>query len=247
MRVHCKVNPRGALVLGPIVEFLHREAHVVEGDVHLAGAHDRIDVGKHARHLVHVAQLPHGRPAFVSAPPGAAGSEPHRERLCEVFVGMLLRVPPLDVAHVVAAERHGPVLVAIRLLEGAENRAPVGARVQAVRVIEDVPRLVAHVAHDFAAVFEVVHRALQLAQVRIRQVERNPQDRLHVRAAPLVGEVAHGPELLQPPSLQLAVELPDVRLDGRSFQAKAQLADALAQHAAQLGIESLKGRHRSRL
>ena len=122
VRVHRKIDAHVALFLGAPVELLDRQPHVVDGDVDFAGPHDRLLIAERARHPIHVPELAHRRPAFVSAPPRASRSEPHRERLGEVFVGMLLRVPPFHVAHVVAAERHRPVLVAIRPIERPEGR-----------------------------------------------------------------------------------------------------------------------------
>ncbi len=143
----------------------------------------------------------------------------------------------------VAAERHGAVLVAIRAIKGPERGHPVGARVEAIRVVEDVARLVPHVAHDLAAVFEVVDRALEPAEVRIGEIERDAEHRLHVRTAPLVGEVADGPELVEAAALELLVELAYVGLDGRPLEPQPQLADALAKYAAKLRIERFECRH----
>ena len=102
-----------------------------------------------------------------------------------------------------------------------------------------------HVAHDLARVLEIVDGALQPAEVRIGQVERNAEHGLHVGAAPFVGEIADRPELVEPAPLELVVELPHVRLDGRSLEPQAELADPLAEHAAQFGIEGFEGRHHS--
>ena len=104
-------------------------------------------------------------------------------------------------------------------------------------------RLVAHVAHDLAAVFEVVDRALELAEIRIGEIERNAEHRLHVGTAPLVGEIADRTELVEPAPLELLVELPHVWLDRRSLEPQPQLADPLAEHAAQLRVERFKCRH----
>ena len=160
---------------------------------------------------------------------------------------MLLCVPPFHVAHVIAAERNGPVLVAIRTIEGAESGDPVGSRVQAVGVVEDVPRLVPHVAHDLAAVFEVVDRALELSEVGVGQIEGNAEHRLHVGTAPLVGEVADGAELVQAAPLELLVELAHVRLDRRTLEPQPELANALAKDAAECRVERFECRHLNRL
>jgi hypothetical protein len=62
-------------------------------------------------------------------------------------------------------------------------------------------------------------------------------------AAPLVGEITDGAELVQPPALELLVELADVRFDRRPLEAQSELANALAEHAAKLRIECFERRH----
>ena len=74
---------------------------------------------------------------------------------------------------------------------------------------------------------EIVHLALESREPRVREVERDADDRLAVGASPLVGEVAHRAEVAHALALELAIELMDEALDRRAFEAKTQLADAL--------------------
>ena len=50
-----------------------------------------------------------------------------------------------------------------------------------------------------ALVFEVVHLLLEARELRVGEIERDSDDRLAGRAAPLVGQVAERAELLRIP------------------------------------------------
>ena len=120
---------------------------------------------------------------------------------------MFLRVPPFDMPHVLLAERHRPVIVPVRTKKRTEQAAPLRRGVKAIRVVENVPRLVAHIHHDLPFVFETVNRPLELPQLGIGEVEGDAEHRLLIRASPLVGQIADRPELLEAAALQLVVEL----------------------------------------
>src|SRR5207248_11662910 len=98
-----------ALFFRPLVEFFHRQAHIVDRNVDLGGADDGLFVGARARHPIHVSELAHRRPSFIAAPPRAARREPDRKRFGEVFVGMLLRIPAFDMTDVMPAEWYGTI------------------------------------------------------------------------------------------------------------------------------------------
>src|SRR6185503_20778902 len=65
-------------------------------------------------HAINVLEFFQSRPVGVSIPPIAVGREPYGERLSEVFVWMLLRVPAEDMANEVVRERVGAVAIAVR-------------------------------------------------------------------------------------------------------------------------------------
>ena len=132
---------------------------------------------------------------------------------------MLLRVPPFDVPDKVFAERDRPVLVTIGPEERAKQVAPLGRGVQAIRVVEDVTRLVTHVHHDLAIGLEGVSGLLDRLKLGIGKIKRNAKHRLLVRASPLVCQITNGPKLLEPTSFELLVQLPNVTFDGRPFNA----------------------------
>jgi hypothetical protein len=100
-----------------------------------------------------------------------------------------------------------------------------------------------HIPHDLAAVFEVVDGALELAEVRIRKIERDAEDRLHIGTAPLVGEITDRPELVKASALEFFVELAHVRLYRRSLEPQPKFPDSLAEYASEFGIERFKRRH----
>ena len=87
--------------------------------------------------------------------------------------------------------------------------------------------LVTQVHHDLPRIFNVVHLRFEALQFGIGQVERDSDDGLHVRAAPLIGEIALGMEAMQPLGVQLLVELLDKALEGRAFHLQAELPNRL--------------------
>ena len=145
--------------------------------------------------------------------------------------------------HVFLAERHGPVVISIRTKKRTEQAAPLRRGVEAIRVVEHVSRLVAHVHHDLPFVFQAVDRALEGPQLGIGEVKGDAEHRLLIRAPPLVGEIADRPELLEAPAIQLAVELVDIFFDWRSFDPQPELTDLLAQDPADLRVEGFEFDH----
>ena len=63
-------------------------------------------------------------------------------------------------------------------------------------------------------------------------------------AAPLVGEIADRPEVLEPLALELAVELMDEPLDRRTLELESELADGLAEELQDVGRGLLELGHR---
>src|SRR5579859_2988034 len=90
--------------------------------------------------------------------------------------------------------------------------------------------LVTHVHHDLASVFQVVHLVLKLCQVRIRQVERNADERLAGGTSPLIGEIARRTELVDALGLQFAIELLNESLDRRSLELEPKFANGLGKN-----------------
>src|SRR4051812_49262402 len=129
---------------------------------------------------------------------------------------MLLRVPPENVAHMIARERVRAEPVAIWTRVRTENAMPVGAVVETVCVVERVAGFVAEKAHH-------VHLGLHLdrellldaRQPLIREVKRNANDRGPVWASPLVAQV-YGWVKMKAFRIQLSVQPIDVLLDERS-------------------------------
>jgi hypothetical protein len=170
-------------------------------------------------------------------------TQPHRERLGKVLVGMLLRVPPGDVPHEAAREGNRLVAVDVGPIERSEQVEPLLRLVELVRVVERVPRFVAEVRQDLALVLEIVQGALERLQLGIGEIERDADDRLAVRAGPLVAQVAGGAEGLQALGRQLAVELLDVLLHHRALELEPELPDGAGEQLARFGRRMLERRH----
>ena len=192
---------------------------------------------------VHVAQLRQRRPALVFLAPLRPRRQPDGEGLGEVLVGMLLRVPAGDVAHEAARERDRAVVVAVRAAERTEEIAPLRRLVQLVGIVEGVPRLVAEVHQDLALVLEIVHRLLEARELRIGEIERDPDHGLAGRTAPFVGQIAERAKFLQALAFELAVKLLNVPFEVRSFELEPELLDGLGQDLLDIRRGFFKGLH----
>jgi hypothetical protein len=93
-----------------------------------------------------------------------------------------------------------------------------------------VSGLMTHVHHDLVSVFQVVHIALQLCQVRVGQVERNADDGLPRGASPFIGEITTGAELVDAFGFQFAIELLNESFDGRTLELEPQFANGLGEY-----------------
>ena len=71
----------------------------------------------------------------------------------------------------------------------------------------------AQVHPNFAGVLDVVQLFFETRQLGVGQIERDPDDRLLVRAPPLVGQICRRPKPLESLGLQLAIQVGDVSLD----------------------------------
>jgi hypothetical protein len=142
---------------------------------------------------------------------------------------VLLGVPPVDVPHEALGERDGLVALPVRPAKRPEELPPLRRFIEAIRVVEGVSRLVTEIHHDFPLVFEVVHLLLEAREFRVGEIERDADDRLAGRAAPLVREIAERAELPDPLPLQLPVESLDRPLERRAFELETQLLDRLGE------------------
>src|SRR3954451_7001898 len=90
--------------------------------------------------------------------------------------------------------------------------------------------LVTHVHHDLASVFEVIHIALKLRQVRIGQIERNADDGFAGRTSPFIGEITRRTELADALRFQFAIQLLHESLERRTLKLQPQLANGLGKY-----------------
>jgi hypothetical protein len=154
--------------------------------------HQRRPVADRSHQRVHVLELLQRRPSGVPLLPLAGGRQPHGERFREVFVGMALRVPRVEVQHVALAVRLRRVELRIRLRRQAEHRAPLAAQPQAVRVVDRVSGLVAQNPHAplVLAALDLEHlRFLEALEPVMRQVEGDRDGGGAVGGEPLVRQV----------------------------------------------------------
>src|ERR1700678_1758767 len=87
-----------------------------------------------------------------------------------------------------------------------------------------------HVHHDLASVFEVVHIALKLCQVRVGQIERNADDGLARGTSPFIGEITKRTELVNALGFQFAIELLNESFQRRTLEFKPEFANGLGEY-----------------
>jgi hypothetical protein len=87
-----------------------------------------------------------------------------------------------------------------------------------------------HVHHDLASVFQVVHIALQLCQVRVGQIERNADDGLARGTSPFIGKVTKRAELVDALGFQFAIKLLNESFDRRTLELEPEFANGLGEY-----------------
>ena len=168
-------------------------------------------------------------------------------KVSEVLVGMLLRVggPVLgheDVPHELPAGRLGLEGLAVGLGERPEHLAPLGVLPEAVGIVEGVTGLVAEEHHHRLVVLDFARLFLfDAGQAAVGQVERDPDHRHLVGAAPGVGQVEPGaePQLL---GRQLAPQFLDQGLKRRAHDPQIQVADPRIEKLVTDGCPTVYGR-----
>ena len=181
-------------------------------------------------------ELRHRAPPTILLPPTGARRHPHRERLSKVLIGMLLRIPTRQVAHVVFRKQHWAIVFAVRPAIWSKQLLPLWRAVQPVSVIESMPCFVAQIHHDFAIGLEIIVLSLNLAEVRSSKIKRNSNHRLARRASPFVSQVNSGPELHDPFLFQLPVKLLHEFFDLRAVHLQPQIADSGRQQRRPVGM-----------
>ena len=168
-----------------------------------------------------------GRVAY-SARQSSPGVDEHRKGLRPVLVGVLLRVPARQVPHMLPAERDGAVVVLVGLAHRAEELFPLRVVVQPVGVVHHVPHLVAQVAEDVLAVppFDVPGPlGVHLLELVVGQVEGDGDRHRLEGHPPLGGQVEPRGEPAEPSASELPAELRQDRLEARSLDGQAEVAD----------------------
>src|ERR1700751_325297 len=143
---------------------------------------------------------------------------------------MLLCIPPRHVPNELPRERDGTVIIAISASKRTEEIAPLRRLVKLVRIVERVSGLMAHVHHDLPGVFQVVHIALKLSQIRVGQIKRNADDRLARRTSPLIGEIALRTEFVDAFGFQFSIKLLNESFQRRTLELQPQFANGLGEY-----------------
>src|SRR3954465_13798844 len=102
---------------------------------------------------------------------------------------MFLRIPSFHVTDESSRKRYGLVVFAIRFAKWTKQLVPFRRFIKLIRVIESVSRFMAHVHHDLAGVFQVIHLALQLLQFWIGKIKRDSDDWLFRGTSPLIAQI----------------------------------------------------------
>ena len=220
---------RNLLRQAETIELADRRLHLIDGDVGVAATPDGFNISDFSRDAIDVLQLGQRAPAFVALSPLRARREPDRERFGEIFIRMLLRVPPGHVANELPRERNGTVIVAIGAAKRTEEIAPLSRLVELVGVVECVAGLMTHVHHDLASIFQVVHLALKLCQVRVGQIERNTDDGLARGTSPFIGEITERAEFVDALGFQFAIELLNESFERRTLEFEPEFANGLGE------------------
>ena len=148
-------------------------------------------------------------------------------------------------ANKVPRERNGPIVVAICAAKGTEEIAPLSRLVELVGVIECVSGLMTHVHHDFASVFEVVHIALKLSQIRVGQIKRNTDDGLARGTSPFIGEIAERAELVDALGFEFAIKLLNESFERRTLEFEPEFANGLGEYLLEFRSGFLEIAHRA--
>ena len=153
---------------------------------------ERLLADQRLHQRIHVIELLDRPPARVTRFPVRFRRQPHRERLGEVFIGMTLRVPRIEVHHEALAVGPRIVELRVRLLRAAEQPAALLAQPQLECVVDHVAGLVAQDAHApfVLAAFHRQHlRFLEPFQARVRQIKGHRHRGLAIRREPLIRQV----------------------------------------------------------
>ena len=153
------------------------------------------------------------RPVSVVAPPASFGLHPDSKGFREVLRRVTLRVPVPEMQHMTTTARPWRIVIRIRCGGSAECVSPVSTPPQRISIVDSVPGFVAQYPHaPFpAAAFDFTHDiAFELAQSRMREVERNGKARDAIRGKPLGRhpDMRSKPDV---PALQLVVQPLNVR------------------------------------
>ena len=215
----------------------HRVAHCRNGQILVRRLGDLWNLlGDRAHGPVHVLEFYQRAPALVRLPPIETGRQPNGKRLGEIFVGMFLRVPPQNVTHEIARERIRAVPLTVGTGIWPEHLSPFRSVVQAVSIVERVPRLVPQVPHRFLRAFDgggIVF--FDFGKSSVGEIKRDADQGRPIRTSPLIAEIDRRPKLERLRG-ELLVELVDQLLEQRSTNLQSDIGDPLRQERMTLAF-----------
>ena len=168
------------------------------------------------------------RPVSVVAPPARFRLHPDSEGFREVFRRVTLCIPVPEMQYMTTTARPWRIVIRIRCCGSAEYVPPVSTPPQRVSVVDGVPGFVAQYPHAPlpAAAFDLTHDiALELAQPRMCEVERDGKARDAIRGKPLSRYPDMGSKPYVP-TFQFVAQLLNVRPHQAIPQPQTQAAEA---------------------
>lgn len=188
---------------------------------------DRFFLANFVHEFVNELEFFESGPGFVLFAPTGSGPKPDGEGFGEVFDGMGLGVPHVEVEDEFFAERSGFVIAAVGLGHPTEDFPVASHASQAIGIVEGVSGFVAEDAHTlgFGGTFGFQHHAaFEADQSGMGEIEGDGDSGDAVGSVPSVGEPEVGPEL-KPARFEFLVEFSDTIFEDGSFDLHSEIAD----------------------
>ncbi len=106
-----------------------------------------------------------------------------------------------------------------------------------------MPGFVTHVHHNLASVFQVVHIALKLCEIRVGEIEGDADHGLARGTPPFIGEITMGTELVDALGFQFAIELLDESFERGTLEFESEFTNGLGEDLLEFGSGFLKMAH----
>jgi len=168
-----------------------------------------------------------GGPTFVLLAPAGTGSQPNGEGFGEVFDGVCLGVPHVEVEDEFFAEGAGFVITAVRLRDATEDFAIASRASEAIGIVDGMSGFVAEDAHAlrFGGAFGLEHHAtFESDESGMREIEGDGDSGDPVGSVPAIGEPEVRAEV-EASGFEFRVEFFDAVFEDGPFDFDTQIAD----------------------